>query len=278
MAGAFDPQYMAAFFDDYGEREWERHDTPHGRGSVAVHLDLLTEFVRPGDLVLDAGAGPGRLTVELARLGARVHVGDLSPVQLAANRRRVGEAGCDDAVVAREVLDVCDLSHLPDAAFDVVVCVGGPLSYVRDRAGDALAELARVTRPGGHVIVGVMSRIGTIRAFLPGVIGERRRHGPAYVEGVLASGDLDRERNGQEMHMYDWAELERACAPHGEVVAGAAANFLTANPEQDLYAGLTDDEWDALLSWERQMCREPGVRDAGTHLAAVVRRPAAVPR
>jgi SAM-dependent methyltransferase len=272
MAGAFDPQYTAAFFDDYGDQEWARHDTPHGRGSVAVHADLLAEFVRPGDLVLDAGAGPGRLTIELARLGARVHVGDLSPGQLEANRRRVGEAGCEGSVVAREVLDVCDLGHLPDARFDVVVCVGGPISYVRDRAGDALAELARVTRPGGHLLVGVMSTIGTMRAFLPGVVDERRSHGPAYVEAVMATGDLDRDPNGQEMHMFGWAELERLCAAHGEVVAGAAANFLTANPDQEWYAGLTDDEWDALLGWERRMCREPGVREAGTHMAAVVRR------
>jgi SAM-dependent methyltransferase len=272
VAGAFDPEYVAAFFDDYGEREWARHDTPHGRGSVAVHVDLLAEHVRAGDLVLDAGAGPGRFTIELARLGARVHVGDLSPGQLGANRRRVGEAGCEGAVVAREVLDICDLAHLPDARFDAVVCFGGPLSYVRDRAGDALAELARVTRPGGHLLLSVMCAVGTMRAFLPGVVEEHRRYGPAYVEAVMASGDLERDPNGQEMHMFGWAELERLCAAHGEVVAGAAANFLTANPDPGFYAGLTDDEWGALLSWERRMCREPGVRESGTHMVAVVRR------
>jgi SAM-dependent methyltransferase len=273
VAASFDPEYLAAFFDDYGEREWTRHDTPHGRGSVAVHVDLLAEFVRPGDLVLDAGAGPGRFTVELARLGARVHVGDLSPVQLAANRHRVAGAGHEGAVVARERLDICDLGHLPDDRFDAVVCFGGPLSYVRGRAGVALGELARVTRPGGHVLLSVMSVAGTMRAFLPGVVDERRRYGPAYIEGVLADGDLDRERNGQEMHMFRWAELERLCAPHGEVVAGAAANFLTANPDQGAYADLSDEEWAALLSWERQLCREPGVRDAGTHMLAALRVP-----
>jgi SAM-dependent methyltransferase len=272
MAGAFDPEYLAAFFDDYGDREWDRHDTPHGRASVAVHVDLLAEFVRPGDLVLDAGAGPGRFTIELARLGARVHVGDLSPVQLEANRSRVAAADREDAVVARELLDICDLQQLPDDLFDVVVCFGGPLSYVRDRAGDALAELARVTRPGGHVLVSVMSVAGALRTFLPGVVEERRRHGPAYVEHVLDSGDLERDPNLQEMHMFRWAELERLCARHGEVVAGAAANFLTANPDQDWYGGLTDDEWAALLEWERRLCREPGVRDAGTHVLAAIRR------
>jgi SAM-dependent methyltransferase len=54
--------------------------------------------------------------------------------------------------VARERLDVCDLSHLADGAFDAAVCFGGPLSYVRGRSAEALAELTRVTRPGGHVL------------------------------------------------------------------------------------------------------------------------------
>jgi hypothetical protein len=93
---------------------------------------------------------------------------------------------------------------------------------------------------------------------------------------VLDDGDLDRQRNGgHEMHMFRWAELERLCAEHGEVVATAAANFLTANPDAggQVYADLTDEEWADLLRWERRVCREPGVLDAGTHLLVALRRP-----
>ncbi len=274
MPGRFDPAHVAAFFDAYGDREWDRHDTPAGRASLAVHLDMITEFVRAGDLVLDAGAGPGRFTVELARLGARVHVGDLSPGQLAAHRRRVAEAGCEDAVTAREVLDICDLSHLPDGRFDVVVCLGGPLSYVRDQADRALSELVRVTRPGGYVLVSVMSTAGALRAFLPGVVEELRRYGPEHVEAVLRTGELHRETNGgHEMRMYRWSELERLCTRHGEVVAAAAANFLTADADRAVHADLTPDEQVRVLAWERRLCREPGLLDAGTHILAALRRP-----
>jgi SAM-dependent methyltransferase len=274
MAGAYDAEHIATFFDDYGDREWERHDDPAGRVSVAVHVDLLAEFVRPGDLVLEAGAGPGRFTVELAALGARVHVGDISPVQLAANRERVGAAGYEDAVVARDLLDICDLSAFPDGRFDAVVAIGGPLSYVRDRAEGALAELVRVTRPGGCVLLGVMSTLGAMRAFLPALMDEHRQYGPGHSERVFTTGELDRDTNaGHEMRMFRWSELERLCAPHGEVVAGAAANFLTADPDPTRYADLTDDEWERVLSWERRLCREPGVRDAGTHILLALRRP-----
>lgn len=273
VSGMYDAGHVAAFFDAYGPREWERHDqTPADRVSLAVHTDFLSSFVDRGDLVLDAGAGPGRFTIEAARLGARVHVGDISPVQLEHNRRRLAEAGCADAVVTREVLDVCDLSHLPSGSFDVVVCFGGPLSYVRERVGTALGELIRVTRPGGHVLLSVMSTLGSMRAFLPGVIAEHRRNGPGYTERVFRTGELDRDANdGHELRMYRWAEIRDLCSAHGEIVTAAAANFLTASPDRSLFEDLSDDEWHPLLSWERRLSREPGVFDAGTHILVALR-------
>lgn len=275
MSAPFDAAHIAAFFDEYGVEEWDRHDkSASGRVSFAVHNDLLAELVRPGDLVLDAGAGPGRFTIELARLGARVHVCDLSPGQLEHHRERVSQAGHEGAVVAREVLDICDLSSLASGSFDAVVCFGGPLSYARDRAPDALAELARVTRPGGHVLVSVMSTLGAMRAFLPLVFDEHRLFGPDHTEHVFLTGVLDRETNrGHEMRMFRWSEIAELCAVHGRIVASAAANFLTAGADPSLIESLSDDEWERLLSWERRLCRDPGVLDAGTHILVALERP-----
>jgi len=89
----YDPGTIARFFDDYGEREWERFDaSPMDRVNLEVHLRLLREFIRPGDRVLDAGAGPGRFTLELARLGATVVAGDISARQLELHAERTAEA------------------------------------------------------------------------------------------------------------------------------------------------------------------------------------------
>jgi SAM-dependent methyltransferase len=278
MGAPFDAAHIAAFFDRYARQEWERHErSAAARVSLAIHNDLLAELVRAGDLVLDAGAGPGRFTIELARLGARVHVCDISPGQLELNREEVARAGHEAAVVAREVLDICDLSPLPSGSFDAVICFGGPLSYARDRAPDALAELARVTRPGGHVLISVMSTLGAMRAFLPLVFEEHRQFGPDHVEHIFMTGVLDRETNrGHEMRMFRWAEIADLCAAHGEIVAAAAANYLTAGADPALIEGLSEDEWERLLSWERRLSREPGVLDAGTHILIALRRPARV--
>lgn len=266
-----DPAYTADFFDSYGEREWDRHESSWAaRTSYAIHCRCLHEFVQPGDLVLDAGAGPGRFTIELARLGARVSVGDISPGQLHLNEQRVRDAGFEDAVIARDVLDICDLSRFPDECFDAVVCFGGPLSYVGSRADDALSELCRVTRSGGPVLLSVMSSLGAMRLFLSMALEEGRQFGPQHLDGLLEHGDLFRETNrGHECHMFRWQELSELLARHGTVRIASATNFLTTR-DDDLLDAASDDEREQILQWESALCREPGALDAGTHILAVL--------
>src|SRR5436305_7468765 len=136
----WNPERAAEYYDEYGDQEWNRFET--GRTPAAgydIHVRFLERFVEPGQRVLDAGAGPGRFTLELVRLGADVVALDISPGQLEQLRARLPE-------VEAHVGDVTDLSRFADASFDTTICFGGPLSYVLDRGEDALAELVRVTR------------------------------------------------------------------------------------------------------------------------------------
>lgn len=114
MGTRYDRAHIASFFDAYGETEWERLErTPTDRVVFEVHRRLLDEWIRPGDRVLEVGAGPGRFTIELARIGARVVVGDVSPRQLELHREKA--AAVEGAVEARLVLDVVDLARFPRA-------------------------------------------------------------------------------------------------------------------------------------------------------------------
>jgi len=107
---------------------------------------------RPGERGLDVGCGPGFLTCELAReVGPTGHVTaiDASPEMLDAARARVAREGLADRVDLGPG-DAARLSF-PNAAFDFVVGVQVYL-YV-PTIEEALAEAARVLRPGGRLIV-----------------------------------------------------------------------------------------------------------------------------
>jgi ubiquinone/menaquinone biosynthesis C-methylase UbiE len=105
---------------------------------------LLDRYGAPGR-ILDAGCGTGEITARLAaRFPAAEVLGvDVLPGPLALARARVAGLAPRVRVEQRSIFDL----GLPDASFDLVVC-RHVLQAVPD-APAALAELARVTRPGG---------------------------------------------------------------------------------------------------------------------------------
>jgi SAM-dependent methyltransferase len=266
---------VRAHFDAIGDLEWDRMvATPRDRVSFELHRRLLAEYVRPGDRVLEVGAGPGRFTIELARLGASVTVTDFSPVQLELNERHVREHGYESAVERRVQLDVREVGRFGNGVFDAVVAFGGPLSYVFEDAEEAFHELVYVTRPEGYVLASVMSSVGSFRYFLPLALEEAERYGGEVYDRVLATGDLRSILGSHTCQMYRWAEVEAlAAGAHGDFVAASASNCMSL-ADADVVAGIEadPDRWKWFLDWEARMCREPGALDGGTHILFAFRR------
>jgi ubiquinone/menaquinone biosynthesis C-methylase UbiE len=266
----WDADRASSFYDEYGEREWTRFEdgrTP--APSLDVHLEHLHRFVQPGDRVLDVGAGPGRFTIELARIGANVTVADISARQLELNHERVDEAGLEDRIAERAIADVLDLSRWEDASFDATVCFGGPLSYVVHRAEEGVEELVRVTKPGGHVLLSVMSLVGTVLHYLPILLDLARRDGVPKQEQIVRTGLLQDEPDYGHLAMkcFRWSELEALLSRHGEIVAASAAGLLPGErPEEP-------ELREFLRTVELELASEVGALSCGEHILAVLRRP-----
>jgi ubiquinone/menaquinone biosynthesis C-methylase UbiE len=109
-----------------------------GQPIVREILDSL-----PVGVALDAACGTGRHTSYLASLGHKVIGVDTSPEMLARARDKVPEGEFYEA-------DLHDVP-LPDDSVDLVICAIA-LSHVAD-LGQVLAELVRVLRPNGHLVI-----------------------------------------------------------------------------------------------------------------------------
>ena len=241
-----------------------------------MHAEMLQRHCRRGARILDAGCGPGRFTIVAAKMGARVTALDLSPGQLELAKQHVREAGVEAQVEDYLQGDVVDLSRFPANTFDVVVCFGGPLSYARDLRRQAAAELVRVTKPGGAVVVSVMSRFGATLS------GFHRSRWPddftaERVRNVLADGDLSGVPSSRlpthhpPMHLYTSKELAELL-PSCEVLEIAGSN-VCAKEGQALEEPSKDPvRWEMVIDAERRLSKAPGLLDSGTHIMMAARK------
>jgi demethylmenaquinone methyltransferase / 2-methoxy-6-polyprenyl-1,4-benzoquinol methylase len=99
--------------------------------------------VAPGSTALDVATGTGDLAIELARRGAEVTGSDFAPAMLELARRKAPGLTFEEG-------DALDLNH-PDGAFDAVTVGFGARNFADLDRG--LREMARVTKPGGYVVV-----------------------------------------------------------------------------------------------------------------------------
>ena len=268
----YDAGHIETFYDAY-EKEWDRlSSTPAERVSFHVHRHYLETFVKEGDRVLEAGAGPGRFTIKLARLGAQVVVGDISKRQLELNEQHVQEAGCEAAVESRVQLDITDLRAFETNSFDAVVCYGGALSYVLERADDAVAELLRVVKPGGHVLLSVMSLLGTTRAAFEKITTLDAY--PEIVNQVNGDGVLTSDSSHFPHKLYRFSELKALFEKYPcHLVTASAANYLSLGRDAFLETHLQSPELrQQFLAWELDYCVEEGAVDGGTHIIVVVQK------
>ena len=105
--------------------------------------------VGPGTRLLDVAAGSGALALPAARRGARVTAVDIAPTMIERLRARAAAERLSG--LAGLVMDGLALDLASDT-FDVSVSLNG-VSVFPDISG-GLAEMVRVTRPGGRVVVG----------------------------------------------------------------------------------------------------------------------------
>lgn len=175
-------------------------------------VDFERLGVAPGDRVLDMGCGAGRHAFELYRRGADVLAFDQDAEELAAVRDMFGAMAAAGEVPEGAEADVKqgDALQLPfaDGEFDRVVAAE-VLEHIPDDA-TAIAELARVLRPGGTMAV-------TVPRWLPERI-------------CWALSEAYHQVEGGHVRIYTTRDLARRLRDAGLVVTGRAHAHALHSP------------------------------------------------
>lgn len=197
--------------------QFTRQAEPFAR--LAIHtqassLELLRDALRlSGDEhLLDAGCGPGLLLRYFAPMVATVVGVDATPAMLVTARQLLSEAGIVNAATREG-----DMEQLPfeDGTFDAVVT-----RYTFHhllRPARAFAELVRVCKPGGMVVVcDAAPREGARAAYDAWELGRDPSHTSARTEQeliALAQGALTEQKVERFRLISPVEELLASCFP-----------------------------------------------------------------
>lgn len=142
-----------ALFDSKAETYDGWYMTPLGAYEDELESALVFKHVGAvrGKTVLDVGCGTGLYSIRLSESGADVTAVDISSKMIEIARRKAQDRG------QYIWYDQADMAKLPyeNRTFDVVVSITA-LEFAADPL-PALMEMARVLRPGGKLVVGVLN-------------------------------------------------------------------------------------------------------------------------
>lgn len=170
--------YAAAFSDELAGKPFDRRA-----------LDELASRVGRAGPVADLGCGPAQVADHLALRGCEVIGIDLSPAMLAAARYR--QPGLPVAAGDLRALP------LPDTSCGAITCFYALIHLPRAEVPGALAEMHRVLRPGGQLLLAVHGGAGEVHVdgwFGRDVAFDATLFDDAELAALVAAAELDEVR------------------------------------------------------------------------------------
>ena len=279
----YKPGEIREHYNAYGLREWDRLEkTVHGRVEYEVTMHILDRHLTPDSIILDAGGGPGRYTIELARRGYKVYLLDISDEQLKIANAKIEESGVRNNILDIRRMDICNMVDIPDHSFDAVICLGGALSYVRDQHKIALKELVRVCKPASLLVLSVMSLYGTFHligaldadTFLENIKEHVEWDPYSPFPDVMNSKEGSDEWHAP-MTLYTSSYMRKILEMENcKIVEIASTNTITSSYVKGMEKiGSNKQAYEMLLRLEKQFCLKPGLVDMGEHIISVARTP-----
>ena len=240
--------------------------TRQGQLEYRVTMHYIHKYLKPGDRVLEIGAGTGRYSVALAREGFRVTAVELVESNLEVLKQHAAGLPGIEALQG----DALDLSRFGDSTFDLTLLFG-PMYHLYEKADQhkAIDEAIRVTKPGGVILVAFLSAHAIICTNylyddLPTAQGIRMNFDNAY-----------QVRHFQEQLFtgFDICEFEALFADKDvDHITTVAADNVLEIAERRADFRMTDEDFAAFAAYQLHICEKREMLGNSSHLIYICKK------
>lgn len=257
----YDPKAVRKAFNREAQREDEAEKGPSLR--TEIPREFIKKYLKPSDVVLDAGGGTGINAILMASRCQKVTLVDISPRILELAVTNIQEARLTDRIELVEG-DITNLESFDDGTFTFVLCVGDSISYALEQGAQAMHELVRVAKKDAMLLIGCDSKYGFMRMYLS--------------QGELEEVHAIQRTNectcgmGPRTHVYTVSEMRDLIESSGcEVLEIASTPTFSDTIDKSQYA-TNPEAWQQLKALELELCTEPTLLGSGLHLLFVARK------
>ena len=150
---------IRAHYNADPQKEWDRLKVRHPYEKY-ITIHIMDRYIRPGDIILDIGGGPGHYSIHWAKQGHDVTLLDLSDENVRFAKKKARQYGVKITALQGNALD---LSRFPDESFDTVFLMG-PLYHLMNEESrlQAIREAKRVLKPTGYLFCSFILMFGGV--------------------------------------------------------------------------------------------------------------------
>lgn len=251
------------FYNRSADQEWNRLE--NHRTEFAVTMKALQEYLpkSPANLI-DIGSGPGRYSIELAKEGYQVTLGDLSKRSLQLASEKAAEANVSFQNIYH--LDATDLSIIADNSFDGVMLFG-PLYHLleeKDRR-KAIHEAKRILFPGGPIFATFITRFAPFRNSASNET-DWVTNKNEYAYSVLRSGKHTKGEKFPDAYFAHPDEIQPIMEECGlTTITMIGVEGIVAGHEEEVNK-LQGSDWDKWVDLNYELGSEPSLYGASDHI------------
>lgn len=256
-------------------REWKRLvKDPFHRLEFNTTMRFLRKYLPKKGLILDAGGGPGRYTIELAKRGYNVVLLDFTPDNLELAKKKIKKEKVQEKVKDIVEGSITNLSGFKDKTFDAVLCLGGPLSHVHPekQRNKAVSELVRVAKKNAPIFISVMGKLGTITRFHRWI---HEVKDTTHFRRFCLKGDDYQWHGGKAYaHFFELEELKSSFKNKVKFLESVGLEGLSTPCQEEVNKMAKKEPlaWKNWVDMHNKLCTNPMVAEFSLHFMIIGRK------